>query len=78
MHSCTQWCVTSLLAAQPLIAMGAPTCAPDVEDSKYEIKVTAKEPKDDSHKKAMKFINTSVLPVLKENLKKFTAEIYSK
>ena len=54
-----------------------PYVSEDVEDSAYEIKLTAKEPKDDSHKKALRYL-TKELPTLKENLKKFTKEIYAK
>ena len=54
-----------------------PYVSEDVEDSAYEIKLTAKEPNDDSHKKAMKYIQKQ-LPTLKESLKTFTKEIYAK
>ena len=54
-----------------------PYVSEDVEDSQYEIKLTAKDPKDESHKKAMRYL-TKELPTLKESLKKFTAEIYAK
>ena len=49
----------------------------DVEDSAYEIKLTAKDPKDESHKKAMRYLQKE-LPALKEQLKLFTKEIYAK
>lgn len=54
-----------------------PYVSEDVEDSEYEIKLTAKEAKDESHKKAVKFL-TAQLPTLKANLKTFTKEIYAK
>jgi len=54
-----------------------PYVSEDVEDSNYEIKLTAKQPNDDSHKKALRYL-TKELPTLKANLKKFTAEIYAK
>ena len=54
-----------------------PYVSEDVEDSAYEIKLTAKDAKDDSHKKALKYL-TKELPTLKDNLKKFTAEIFAK
>jgi len=54
-----------------------PYVSEDVDDSEYEIKLTAEQPNDDSHKKALRYL-TKELPALKEALKKFTAEIYSK
>ena len=55
-----------------------PYISEDVEDSQYEIKLTAKDPKDDSHKKALKFLTRDALPTLKASLKTFTTEIYAK
>ena len=55
-----------------------PYVSEDVEHSMYQIMLTAKDPKDDSHKKAITFLERTVLPTLKEKLKKFTAEIYTK
>jgi len=55
-----------------------PYVSEDIEDSMYQVMLTAKDPKDDSHKKAIRFLERTVLPTLKENLKKFTAEIYAK
>ena len=54
-----------------------PYVSEDVEDSAYEMKLTAKEPGDDSHKKAIRYL-TKELPALKEALKVFTKEIYAK
>ena len=54
-----------------------PYISEDVEDSAYEIKLTAKEPKDESHVKAMKLL-TKELPTLREGLKAFSKEIYAK
>ena len=54
-----------------------PYISEDVENSAYEIKFTAKEPGDDSHKKAIKYLQKE-LPSLKKNLKTFTDEIYAK
>ena len=54
-----------------------PYVSEDVEDSAYEIKLTAKEPNDDSHKKALRYLQKE-LPTLKEQLKIFTKEIYQK
>lgn len=54
-----------------------PYVSEDVENSEYEIKLTAKDAKDDSHKKAMRYLQKE-LPALKESLKLFTKEIYAK
>ena len=54
-----------------------PYVSEDVEDSAYEIKLTAKEPNDDSHKKALRYLQKE-MPALKEQLKLFTKEIYEK
>ena len=54
-----------------------PYVSEDVEDSKYEVKYTAKEPNDDSHKKAIKYLKKE-LPLLKEQLVVFTKEIFAK
>ena len=54
-----------------------PYVSEDVEDSAYEIKLTAKEPGDESHKKALRYLQKE-LPALKEKLKLFTKEIYAK
>ena len=45
-----------------------PDVSEDVEDSAYEIKLAAKEPSDDSHKKAMRYLQKE-LPALKEQMK---------
>lgn len=55
-----------------------PYISEDVDDANdYEIKWTAKEPSDDSHKKALKFL-TKQVPKIKEGLKAFKDEIHSK
>lgn len=54
-----------------------PYISEDVENSEYEIKLTAKDKNDDSHKKAMRYLQKE-LPSLKEKLKLFTKEIYAK
>ena len=52
-------------------------CRADVEDSAYEIKWTSKDPKDDSHKAALRHLSKEVGKV-KDALKTFTKEIYEK
>ena len=55
-----------------------PYISEDVEDANdYEVKLTAKEPGDASHKKALKFL-TAQLPTLREGLKAFKDEIHQK
>ena len=55
-----------------------PYISEDVDDAKdYEIKFTAKEAGDASHKKAIKFL-TAQLPGLREGLAAFKDEIYKK
>ena len=54
-----------------------PYVSEDVENSEYEIKFTAKEPNDDSHKKAVRYLSKQ-LPEIKEQMKTFTKEIYAK
>jgi len=54
-----------------------PYVSEDVTDSAYEIKWSAKEPNDDSHKSALRYLQKE-LPTLKEALKTFTKEIYAK
>ena len=55
-----------------------PYISEDVDDAKdYEIKFTAKEAGDASHKKAIKFL-TAQLPALREGLAAFKDEIYKK
>jgi transposase len=49
----------------------------DVDDGKYEIKWTAKDAKDESHKKAVRYLQKE-LPEIKEKLKTFTTEIFAK
>ena len=48
-----------------------------MEDSAYEMKLTAKEPGDESHKKALRYLQKE-LPALKTAMKTFTKEIYAK
>uniref|UniRef100_A0A7S3FB77 Activator of Hsp90 ATPase AHSA1-like N-terminal domain-containing protein n=1 Tax=Haptolina ericina TaxID=156174 RepID=A0A7S3FB77_9EUKA len=52
-----------------------PYISEDVSDSAYETKLTAKEPTDASHKKALKLLEKQ-LPLIKERLQTFTDEIY--
>ena len=55
-----------------------PYLSEDIEDAKdYEVKWTAKEPSDASHKKALKFLQAQ-LPTLREGLKTFREEIHKK
>jgi hypothetical protein len=54
-----------------------PYVSEDVDDSAYEIKWTAKEPKDDSHKAALRHLAKTNEQV-KAALKTFTKEIYEK
>jgi len=52
-----------------------PYISEDVSDGKYEVKLTAKEPKDASHKAALKHLEKQ-LPLLHERLATFNKEIY--
>ena len=54
-----------------------PYLSEDVSDCKYEVKLTAKEPKDDSHVKALRHLE-KVRPAVLAALKTFTDEIYVK
>lgn len=54
-----------------------PYLSEDVSDAAYEVKLTAKEPKDDSHKKALRLLSAQ-LPAIRGHLKTFTDEIYAK
>ena len=55
-----------------------PYISEDVDDAKdYEVKLTAKEPSDASHKKALKFL-TAQIPTIREGLKAFKEEIQQK
>eukprot|EP00316_Scyphosphaera_apsteinii_P017607 CAMPEP_0119346264 /NCGR_PEP_ID=MMETSP1333-20130426/107915_1 /TAXON_ID=418940 /ORGANISM="Scyphosphaera apsteinii, Strain RCC1455" /LENGTH=199 /DNA_ID=CAMNT_0007358763 /DNA_START=98 /DNA_END=697 /DNA_ORIENTATION=- len=55
-----------------------PYISEDVKDpSEYEIKLTAKEPTDESHKASLRYLKKE-LPVFKEKLKAFYAEINAK
>mmetsp|Transcript_9503 Transcript_9503/g.23625 ORF Transcript_9503/g.23625 Transcript_9503/m.23625 type:complete len:206 (+) Transcript_9503:27-644(+) len=52
-----------------------PYISEDVADADYELKLTAKDPKDSSHKAALKLLEKQ-RPVIKERLATFTREIY--
>ncbi|KAL3912941.1 MAG: hypothetical protein SGPRY_008159, partial [Prymnesium sp.] len=52
-----------------------PYISEDVTDGAYESKLTAKEPKDTSHKAALKFLEKQ-MPLINERLKTFTKEIH--
>ena len=55
-----------------------PYVSEDIEDANdFEVKLSAKEPGDASHKKALKFL-TAQLPTLREGLKAFKDEIHKK
>jgi len=54
-----------------------PYVSEDMRESGYEIKFSAKEPNDDSHKKALRYLQKR-LPLIKERLQAFTDEIYTK
>jgi hypothetical protein len=55
-----------------------PYISEDIEDANdFEVKLSAKEPGDASHKKALKFL-TAQLPTLREGLKAFKDEIHKR
>ena len=54
-----------------------PYISEDVGDSEYEVKWTAKDPKDDSHKKALRLLQKE-MPTIHAALKTWTKEIYEK
>jgi activator of HSP90 ATPase len=54
-----------------------PYISEDVADADYEVKLTAKDPKDDSHKRALRLLQKE-LPRCKAALKTFWEEIYKK
>ena len=54
-----------------------PYVSEDVDDGAYELKWTMKDAKDDSHKKAVKFLQKQE-PTIKEGLKTFAKEIFAK
>ena len=54
-----------------------PYVSEDVDDGAYELKWTMKDAKDDSHKKAVKFLQKQEATI-KEGLKTFAKEIFAK
>lgn len=54
-----------------------PYLSEDISDAKYEVKLTAKDAKDDSHVKALRHIEKQ-RPAILAHLKTFTEEMYAK